>query len=91
MRFKNFEVIPVRDSVRLYQLVKYDDDDHYIVLAYIEWHNDVVQSYWQFRSCGLNFLEEYEEGLCEYVKKCIELLDFIKSSTQVQDKTVQSK
>ena len=42
-------------------------------VALIEW--DDHEPGWEMRSVGTRFLEDYEEGLCEFILKWIELTD----------------
>ena len=42
-------------------------------VAFIEWNDK--EPCWEVRSVGTRFLEYYEEGLCEFVYKWLELTD----------------
>ena len=54
---------------------KMSDTFSYVV-AFIEWNNK--EPCWEFTSVGTRFLEDYENGLCEYILKYLELLDAIR-------------
>lgn len=42
-------------------------------VASLEWNEN--EPCWEFRSVGPRFLEHYEEGLCEFILKWMELAD----------------
>lgn len=46
------------------------------VVAWITWNPK--EPCWEFESVGMRFIDDYEEGLCEYIKKFVELLDVIR-------------
>lgn len=46
-------------------------------VAHIWW--DKKEPCWQFKSYGTIFLKEYEEGLCEFINKWLELADLTRS------------
>lgn len=41
------------------------------------WWNE-KEPCWEFKSVGTRFLEDYEEGLCEFIRKYIEILDIVR-------------
>lgn len=49
-------------------------------IATVEWNEK--EPCWEFRSCGTRFLEYYEEGLCEFVLKWLELTDLTRKFTE---------
>ena len=48
-------------------------DTYCFVIAYVEWNEK--EPCWEFRSVGTRFLEYYEDGLCEFICKWLELAD----------------
>lgn len=48
-------------------------DKHCYSVAFLEWNSK--EPCWEFRSVGTRFLEDYEEGLCEFILKWCELAD----------------
>lgn len=46
------------------------------VVAFIEWNEK--EPCWEFKSVGTRFLEDYEEGLSEFILKVMELFDTIR-------------
>jgi hypothetical protein len=49
-------------------------------VATVEWNEK--EPCWEFRSYGTRFLEYYEEGLCEFVLKWLELTDLTRKFTE---------
>ena len=49
-------------------------------VANIEWNEKY--NCWDFRSCGTRFLEYYEEGLCEFILKWLDLTDLTRKFTE---------
>ena len=45
-------------------------------VAHIYWNSK--EPCWEFASYGTRFLEDYENGLCEFILKYLELLDICK-------------
>lgn len=78
-RFKGFEIVPcgeINSKHHDFELVKwyqYGDKECCYVVAWIDWNDH--ESGWEFRSVGTRFIDDYEDGLCEYIKKVLELLD----------------
>ena len=69
--------------VRIFDLDlgKYKMSDTYCFsVAFLEW-NDKEQC-WEMRSVGTRFLEYYEEGLCEFILKWLELTDLTRKFTE---------
>lgn len=79
VRFKNFEIVPcgeINSKHHDFELVKwyqYGDKEYCYVVAWIDWNDH--EPCWEFRSVGTRFIDDYEDGLCEYIKKVLELLD----------------
>ena len=48
-------------------------DTYCFSVAFLEW--DDKEPCWEMRSVGTRFLEYYEEGLCEFILKWLELTD----------------
>lgn len=78
-RFKNFEIVPcgeINNKSHNFELVKwyqYEDKECCYVVAWIDWNEH--EPCWEFSSVGTRFIDDYEDGLCEYIKKVLELLD----------------
>lgn len=49
-------------------------------IATVEWNEK--DHCWEFRSYGTRFLEYYEEGLCEFILKWLELTDLTRKFTE---------
>ena len=79
IRFKDFEIRPCGDingKSHNFELVKwypYGDKEYCYVLAWLDWNER--EPCWEFRSVGTRFIKDYENGLCEYISKFLELLD----------------
>ncbi len=81
MRFKQFEIRkptllgfpPSSDYLKYnFDLVKWaEDNTHCWSIGRLEWVAD--QSYFEFRSCGLRYLRDREDGLEEWLLKWCEL------------------
>ena len=54
------------------------------------WWNE-KEPCWEFESVGTRFLEEYQEGLCEFVLKWIELTDLTREFTEAKRTTDEVK
>ena len=80
VRFKNFEIVPcgeINSKHHDFELVKwyqYGDKEYCYVVAWIDWNEH--EPCWEFSSVGTRFIDHYEDGLCEYIKKVLELLEF---------------
>lgn len=80
MKFKNFEIRKL-DNRPWFEVVKWQDE-HYsgkpwcYVVAFIKW--DPKEPCWEFESVGMRFIDDYEEGLCEFIKKFMECVNVIK-------------
>lgn len=81
MRFKDFEIRPYCDTntkSHTFELVKYyqyQGREVCYVVAWIDWNKR--EPCWEFRSVGTRFIDDYEDGLCEYIKKFLELVDVV--------------
>ena len=49
-------------------------------VAHLWWNNK--EPCWEFESVGTRFLEDYEEGLCEWILKWTELTDLTRKFTE---------
>ena len=49
-------------------------------IAHIWWNEK--EPCWEFKSVGTRFLNDYEEGLCEFIRKYIDLLDIIREGNE---------
>ena len=79
-RFKNFEIVPcgeINSKHHNFELVKYyqyNDKERCYVVAWIDWNDR--EPGWEFSSVGTRFIDDYEDGLCEYIKTVLALLEF---------------
>ncbi len=81
MRFKQFEIRkptlcgnpPTEDYYKYhFDIVKWaDDNSHCWSIGHLEW--DRKGLYFEFRSCGLRYLQHREDGLEEWLLKWCEL------------------
>ena len=55
-------------------------DTYCFSIAFLEW--DDKEPCWEMRSVGTRFLEYYEEGLCEFILKWLELTDLTRKFTE---------
>lgn len=80
-RFKDFELKPCGETNgkhHLFELVKWRCDggrEWCYVVAWVDWNKR--EPCWEFASVGTRFLMDYENGLCEYVMGCLNLLERI--------------
>lgn len=74
--YKTDEPIEVTDGITGEKKIH---DTFCYVVAFIDWNNR--ESCWEFRSVGLRFLDDYQEGLCEFVRKYLEVLDVVRENT----------
>lgn len=78
-RFKDFELKPcgeINGKHHIFELVKWNREngmDWCYVVAWVDWNKR--EPCWEFTSVGTRFLEEYEDGLCEYIMGCLNLLN----------------
>lgn len=49
-------------------------------IAQIWWNEK--EPCWEFKSVGTRFIEYYENGLCEYIKKFLELMECVQRLTE---------
>lgn len=75
MRFKNFEVRTNQGNPEKLEVVKWFGDSC-IVIAFIEY--DPKEPGWCLRSVGMRFIDEYEEGLSEYIKHFMALVECVR-------------
>ena len=90
MVYRNFEIRQYTDfnpSNKLkYELIKWYEHDgkrYCYTVAFIEWDED--EPCWEFRSVGMRFIEDYEEGLCEYIKAYMNLVDVVREANVEED------
>ena len=50
------------------------------VVAWITWNPKEPE--WEFESVGMRFIDDYEDGLCEFIKQFVKLLDVIRGKEQ---------
>ena len=55
-------------------------DTYCFSVAFLEWNEK--EPCWEMRSVGTRFLEYYEEGLCEFILKWLELTDLTRKFTE---------
>lgn len=81
-RFKDFEIVPcgeINSKHHDFELVKwyqYGGKECCYVVAWIDWNDH--EPCWEFCSVGTRFINDYVDGLCEYIKKVLSVLDVIK-------------
>ena len=77
MKFKDFEIrrcAGANAEYAEYELVKWyktPSGTRCYVLAFIKWNPH--EPTWEFESVGMRFIEDYENGLCEYIKKFFDM------------------
>ena len=52
-------------------------------VAHIYWNPK--EPCWEFESVGTRFIDDYENGLCEYIKAYINILDCVRESMENND------
>ena len=83
MKFKDFEIkkcVGINGEHHTFELVKwykYEGRDVCYVVAWIDW--DDTEPCWQFTSVGTRFINDYVDGLCEYIRKFLDLATFIQT------------
>lgn len=92
MIYRNFEIRKYTDSVikdrLLYELIKWCEFDgrrFCYTVAFIEWND--YEPGWQFKSVGMRFIDDYTEGLCEYIKSYMQLVDVVREIHSDEDNT----
>lgn len=83
VRFKNFEIrecIGWNAKHAKYELVKWSNEKltstgkrYCWVVAFIRWNEK--EPCWQFDCVGMRFIDDYEEGLCEFVQRFMRFID----------------
>ena len=79
-RFKDFEIVPcgeINSKHHDFELVKYyqyNDKEWCYVVAWIDWNDR--EPCWEFSTFGTRFLEDYVDGLSEYILKVLDMLEF---------------
>jgi hypothetical protein len=74
MRFKDFEIRKINDDK--YEVVKWTDN-YCFTIAFIDW--DKHEDSWEFDGVGMRFINYYENGLCDYIKKYMDLIDVVRN------------
>ena len=80
-RFKDFELRPCGEingkhhTLELVKWCKSNGEERCYVVAWIDWNDR--EPCWEFRSVGTRFIDDYEDGLCEYIKRSLKLLELI--------------
>ena len=82
MRYKNFEIREIRSQHPKYEIVRWFDTAHNekpwcYVVAFIRWNPK--EPCWVFESVGTRFIDDYENGLCEFISM------FMKDKTPKED------
>lgn len=75
MRFKTFEIRKNKGNDDKLEVIKWFGDTC-IVIAFIEYKPK--EPGWEIRSVGMRFIEEYEEGLAEYIKNFMNLVECVR-------------
>lgn len=75
MKYKNFEIRPVPESKdeNEFELVNWYEGTSCYVIAFIEY--DSKSGYWQINSVGMRLIEDWENGLDEYILSWIKLIE----------------
>ena len=78
MVFKGFEIRKYQGNPEKYEVIKWSSaaKEWCYVVAFIDWNKK--EPCWEFRSVGMRFIEDYKEGLCEFIQKFMELVDAIR-------------
>ncbi len=76
MKFKDFEIRPVKsiDGVidpKRFELVKWYEHGHCFVVAFVKYNNK--DGFWDFKSVGLRLVENWEDGLDQFIVKWCEM------------------
>lgn len=50
------------------------------VIAWLYWNPK--EPCWEFESVGTRFIDDYEDGLCEYIKAYINILNLVRESVE---------
>jgi hypothetical protein len=75
MRFKTFEIRKCNGNDDKLEVVKWFNHSC-IVIAFIEYNPKELG--WSLRSVGMRFVDEYEEGLAEYIKNFMNLVECVR-------------
>lgn len=75
MRYKNFEIRETHSQHSKYEVVRWFDTMHNgkpwcYVVAFIRWNPK--EPCWVFESVGTRFIDDYENGLCEFISMFLE-------------------
>lgn len=80
-RFKDFELRPCGEingkhhALELAKWYKSNGEERCYVVAWIDWNDR--EPCWEFSSVGTRFIDDYEDGLCEYIKRALKLFELI--------------
>ena len=88
MKFKSFEIrkcVGINAKRNKYEVVKWSDEPlngkpYCWVVAFIRW--DEKEPCWEFDCVGTRFIDYYEDGLCEFIRKFIEVIDFVRKNEE---------
>ena len=58
-------------------------DTYCFSVAFLEWNEK--EPCWEFKSVGTRFLEDYEDGLCEFILKWIELTNLTRKLMEAEE------
>ncbi len=74
MKYKNFEIRPVPESKEKnkFELVRWYNNGSCYVLAFIEYD---PKSNWSINSVGMRLIEDWEDGLNEYILSWAKLME----------------
>ncbi len=74
MRYKNFEIrlIPESQDENRFELVRWYNNENCYVLAFIEYDSKFD---WNINSVGTRLIEDWEDGLDEYILSWIKLME----------------
>ena len=75
MKYKNFEIRPVPGSKdeNKFELINWYKETSCYVIAFIEY--DSKSDYWQINSVGMRLIEDWEDGLDEYILSWMKLME----------------
>lgn len=82
MRYKNFEIRETHSQHSKYEVLRWFDTKYNgkawcYVVAFIRWNPK--EPCWVFESVGTRFIDDYENGLCEFISM------FLKDKTPEED------
>lgn len=81
-RFKGFEIVTcgeINSKSHTLELVRWYESkgkEYCYVVAWLDWNDR--EPCWELHSVGTRFLDDYEEGLCQYIRAVLKVLDLTK-------------